>query len=64
MLAELDVVHDGLFPGWIWGKLVIWLLAAGLLTLPYRHPALARPLLFFLPVLGIAAASLAIFKPF
>ena len=64
MLAGLDVVHDGLYPGWIWGKFVIWLLAGGLPALPYRRPGLARPLLFFLPVLGIAAASLAIFKPF
>ena len=64
MLARLCLETGGLFPGWIWGKLVIWLVAGGLLTLPYRRPGLARPLLFFLPVLGIAAAILAIFKPF
>ena len=64
MLARLGLGHEGFLTGWVLGKLAIWLLAGGLLTLPYRRPGLARPLLFLLPVLGIAAASLAIFKPF
>jgi hypothetical protein len=35
-----------------------------LLTLPYRRPALARPLLLVgLPLLGAAAAWLAVYKP-
>ena len=64
MVAKLGMDHGQLVSGWIFGKIFIWIVAGGLLTLPYRRPGLARPILFILPVLGIAAASLAIFKPF
>ena len=64
MVAKLGMDQGQLVSGWIFGKILIWLVAGGLLTLPHRRPGLARPLLFLLPVLGIAAASLAIFKPF
>jgi len=51
-------------PGWVIGKLVIWLLAGILLTVPRRRPALARPILLVgLPILAAAAAWLAVYKP-
>ncbi len=64
MLARLGVKHDWIFPPWLWGKLVIWALMAFALTLPYRKPALAKPLLVAIPLAGAIAAWLAIFKPF
>jgi len=51
-------------PGWVIGKLLIWLLAGILLTVPRQKPALARPILLFgLPFLAAAAAWLAVYKP-
>ncbi len=44
------------FPGWVHPKLTIWLLMGGSLTAAYRWPALARPLWFALPLLGLVAA--------
>lgn len=61
MLARLKVHFP--FPGWIWAKLVIWALVAGLLAVPYRRPELARPIFWLLPVLGGLAGWLAIYKP-
>ena len=62
LLARLDLMAD--LPGWVWVKLAIWLLAAFYSGLPFRYPALAKPLLIALPFLGLAAAWLAISKPF
>lgn len=63
MLARLGVKHDWLFPPWLWGKLVIWVLLAFAVVLPYRKPALAKPLVLVIPLIGAIAAFLAIFKP-
>ena len=52
------------FPGWVWAKLVIWLVFGAAVALPYRKPGLAKPLLFLLPLLGGLAAYLGIYKPF
>jgi hypothetical protein len=62
MLARLGITHSG-FPGWIWVKLAVWAVVAAALFLPRRNPALAKPLLFALPVLGGLAAYMAIYKP-
>jgi hypothetical protein len=63
LMSRLDLMRGGI-PLWVWGKLVIWLATVLLLALPYRRPALARPLLLFgLPLLGAAAAWLAVYKP-
>ena len=62
LLARLDLM--GAWPGWVWAKLTLWLLLAGLIVVPYRRPSLAKPVLLALPVLGLAAAWLAILKPF
>lgn len=62
MLARLGVTAG--MPGWIWAKLGIWVLLAGLVMLPYRFPVLARPLWLIVPVLGTAAAYMALYKPF
>jgi hypothetical protein len=63
MLARLGVMHGAGFPGWVWVKLVVWALLAVALLAPYRRPALAKPLLLALPILGGLAAYMAIYKP-
>ncbi len=63
LLARLDLMAGGLAP-WVYGKLALWLVAGALLTLPGRLPGLARPILALgLPVLGLLAAWLAVYKP-
>jgi hypothetical protein len=63
MLARLGVMHGAGFPGWVWVKLVVWAILAVALVAPYRRPALAKPLLLALPILGGLAAYMAIYKP-
>ena len=63
LVSRLDLTTGGL-PLWVYGKLVIWFVAALLLALPYRRPGLARPLLLVgLPLLAGLAAWLAVYKP-
>ena len=63
MLARLGIVQGGL-PGWIWGKLVIWLILGGALTLAARGREPARLVLIGVPVLALAAGAIALYKPF
>lgn len=51
-------------PGWIWGKLVIWLLAGVTLTLVRRFSRFQVSLLVYFVVLVGLAAWLALYKPF
>jgi len=62
-LARLGVMHGSL-PGWIVVKLACWVVLAVLVAIPYRKPALARTIFWFLPVLGGIAIVMAIYKPF
>jgi hypothetical protein len=63
LVARLDLLSGGV-PHWVVGKLVIWLLAGLMLTVPRRKPSLARPILLAgLPLLAAAAAWLAVYKP-
>jgi hypothetical protein len=63
MLARLGFRHGAMFPGWLWVKLAVWVTVAALLFIPYRRPALARPIYLSLPLLGGLAAYMAIYKP-
>ena len=63
MLARLGFLHGASFPVWLWAKLAIWLALGAALMLPYRRPALAKPVLLLLPILGGLAAYMAIYKP-
>ncbi len=63
MMARLGLVR-GAPPGWLTVKMVIWLVLSGLVLLPYRRPALARPFLLFLPLLAGVAVYMAVYKPF
>jgi len=63
LLTRLDLMTGGM-PLWVAGKLIIWLLAGLMLTVPRRNPSLARPMLLAgLPFLAAAAAWLAVYKP-
>lgn len=61
LLARLGM---GGIPGWVWAKLVLWLIIGGIATLPYKKPELGKVFLWLIPVLGGLAAFLAISKPF
>ena len=63
MLARLGIVQGGAWPGWVWGKVIVWGIIAIAVALPYRRASLARPILIALPVLAGIAAWLAIYKP-
>ncbi len=64
MLARLGFMHDSMFPGWLLVKLGIWVIAAAALMIPYRWPALSRPVYLSLPVLAGVATYMAVYKPF
>ena len=64
LLARLDLMEGGAFPGWIWVKLVLWILLGAAVALLYRRRELAMPLLLLLPLLGFLGAALANYKPF
>jgi uncharacterized membrane protein SirB2 len=64
MLARLGLVQGHAFPGWLWGKIVVWVLLGGVIAIPYRKPELAKPLFIVTPFLAAVAAWLAIYKPF
>ena len=52
------------FPGWVIAKIVLWLVIGGLLVVPYRAPGSAGLVWALSPLLGAAAAWLALVKPF
>ena len=64
LLARIGVQHGVGFPGWVWGKLGIWLLLGASVVIPGRKPEWAGALFLALPVLGGIAAWLALYKPF
>lgn len=59
--ARLGMTNTAIFPGWLWAKIAIWVIVAVLSILPYRIPALAKPIYLIVPVLGGLGAYLAIF---
>ena len=61
MLARLGI--GGALPGWIIFKLGIWVALPFIGMLPYRKPATARWVLVIVPVLGILAGYMALYKP-
>ncbi len=63
LLARLDLTSAP-WPGWVFAKLLIWLVAGGMMAIIPRKPRWARALWFVIPALGALAAGLAVFKPF
>ena len=64
MLARLGFLHGANFPGWLWVKIIIWVILSAVVLLPYRRPGLAKPLLLVLPLLAGVAVYMALYKPF
>ena len=56
--------HNLALGGWLWGKLAIWLALPMLGIVAWRQPQRGKVLLVVIPVLGLLAAWLAIYKPF
>jgi len=63
LLARLGVVHGGL-PGWVYAKLVIWLIFGGITALLVRKPQFAKPLWIGILFLAGLGAYIANYKPF
>ena len=61
MLAQIGVSAMG---GWLWAKIIIWLVLGAATVLPYKARSLAGAMLMLVPLLGALAAYLAIYKPF
>ncbi|HSF32973.1 MAG TPA: hypothetical protein VLK82_21185 [Candidatus Tectomicrobia bacterium] len=62
MLARLGIFWP--WPGWIVGKIIIWLVLGLLIAVIGRAPALAKPLWWISIALAAIAAYLALNKPF
>lgn len=62
LMARLGMM--GQWPGWIWGKLLIWLIFGMAVSIVPRFPQWAKSIWILLLALGITAAYLANFKPF
>lgn len=62
MLARLGVVHTGL-PGWILLKLAIWVTLSAAFSVALRTSTSARAVLVAAPLLALAAAAVALYKP-
>lgn len=61
MLARLGASMNA---GWVWTKIVIWLILGASSVLPYKSRGLATAMLGLLPFLGLLAAYMALYKPF
>jgi hypothetical protein len=61
MLARLGI--HGSLPGWVIGKLVIWLIFGACIALAKRKVLPLGAFLFLITALGGVAASLALWKP-
>jgi hypothetical protein len=62
MLERLGISWP--WPGWVIGKIIIWLALGVLVALIGRAPSLAKPLWWSTIALGAIAAYLALNKPF
>lgn len=62
-LARLGISNPGIWPLWMWVKLVLWLVLGAALVLIKRAPGLRTLLWILLPVLGALAAYMALYKP-
>ena len=63
LLARIGFAHGSGFPFWLWAKIGLWTLFAVIAAIPYRKPESGRALLLALPVLAMAAAAMAVYKP-
>ncbi|MCZ6874559.1 MAG: hypothetical protein O7G88_13700 [bacterium] len=62
MLARLEIHWP--WPGWIIGKVVVWLLLGGLVVVVNRKPGTGRGMWYIVIFLGLLAVYFATMKPF
>ena len=62
MLARLGIFWS--WPGWVAGKVAIWVILGGLVAVIFRKPTLAKPLWWLTLALAALAAYLGVYKPF
>src|SRR5246127_2994719 len=62
LLMQLGIGKN--LPGWVWGKVIIWLLAGASATLVRRFARFQVPMLVYLALLVGLGAWLALYKPF
>ncbi len=62
MMARISVQWP--WPGWLYTKLVIWLVLGGITGLIYKLGTTGKGLWYVVILLGTIAAYMAIFKPF
>jgi hypothetical protein len=62
MLARLGIHWP--WPGWVVGKIIIWIILGGIIALIYRLPNAGKALWYIVLLLGAFAAYLAIMQPF
>lgn len=51
------------FPLWFGVKVGVWATLGAMMMVPWRYPHLARPLWVIVPLLGVVATALGIWKP-
>lgn len=59
MMAKMGIYSP---PGWVIGKIVIWLALGGFVAVVYKKAELAKTFWMVVPVLVVIAAFLAIYK--
>lgn len=62
-LARLGMSNPGIWPLWMWVKMVLWLVLGAALVLIKRAPGMRTLLWILLPILGAVAAYMALYKP-
>lgn len=63
LLAKEGLMQTGM-PGWVIGKLCIWLILGGMPALIYRQPKLAKLFWILILAFGGFAVYLVMYKPF
>jgi hypothetical protein len=61
--GQTDIEAMAGLPGWVWGKVVIWLLLGAAPFVLRKKPSLGVLFWWLLPLLGAVAAWLALYKP-
>jgi hypothetical protein len=62
-LARIGMSNPGIWPAWLWTKVLIWLAFGAVIVLIRKSPRLAVALWWLLPLLGGIAAYLAFKNP-